>query len=74
MDIDSTLPQSDTSAYPVSVAPTDPYVADLISVADKRIEGLDRELRKLRDMKEANERTIKSLRKQVSTAPIQIYY
>lgn len=44
----------------------DPYVADLLSVADTRIEELQSQISKLQDNRDAAERRNKSLRRQVS--------
>ena len=66
MDLDSVVPPAEPSSssnFPASVE--DPYVADLLTVADKRIEEMQEDLKRLQDEKEAMERRNKSLRKQV---------
>ncbi|XP_076808288.1 centrosomal protein of 135 kDa-like isoform X2 [Clavelina lepadiformis] len=64
MQIDSTLPQSETSSY-TSAQPDDPYIADLVQVADTKINQLSVEVKKLEENEEINVNKIKNLRKQV---------
>jgi centrosomal protein CEP135 len=46
--------------------PEDPYIADLLQVADSRIAELDGEVRRLNDEKDIIERKVKNFREQVS--------
>lgn len=65
MDIESTVsPARDLSDRTDDLQ--DPYVADLLSVADTRIEELQAQLSHIQDEKSSTERRNKSLRKQVS--------
>uniref|UniRef100_H2Z637 Centrosomal protein of 135 kDa n=1 Tax=Ciona savignyi TaxID=51511 RepID=H2Z637_CIOSA len=64
MQIDSTLPPPSTNAY-ISTQPDDPYIADLIQVADTKIAQLGDEVKKLEQSEEINVNKIKNLRKQV---------
>ncbi|XP_054754885.2 centrosomal protein of 135 kDa-like [Lytechinus pictus] len=66
MDIDCSVPPADF--YPTTPSPgvDDPYVADLIHVADEKLDIMQREVDGMRDQHEADQRAIKSLRKQVS--------
>ncbi|XP_078481086.1 centrosomal protein of 135 kDa isoform X3 [Ciona intestinalis] len=64
MQIDSTLPPPTTNAY-ISSQPDDPYIADLIQVADTKIAQLSEELKKLQQSEEINLNKIKNLRRQV---------
>ncbi|XP_076582514.1 centrosomal protein of 135 kDa [Chaetodon auriga] len=55
MQIDELIPPSSTSAYPVS-QPDDPYVADLLQLADGRIQELQEEIIKVQlDLENAQE-------------------
>lgn len=67
MDIDSTIDPSDNRLYDHNNhdAASDPYIADLLHVADDRIEKLQTEVDLLKDEQNSNDRRIKSLRKQV---------
>ncbi|KAI3369003.1 hypothetical protein L3Q82_025978, partial [Scortum barcoo] len=47
MQIDELVPPSSTSAYPVSL-PDDPYVADLLQLADERIHELQEDIVKVK--------------------------
>ncbi|KAM6921166.1 centrosomal protein of 135 kDa [Xenentodon cancila] len=64
MQIDDLVPPSLTSAYPV-LQPDDPYVADLLQLADGRIHELQEDIIKVKlDLEKAQE-CIKHLNKQV---------
>ncbi|XP_040896794.1 centrosomal protein of 135 kDa isoform X1 [Toxotes jaculatrix] len=64
MQIDELIPPSSTSAYPVS-QPDDPYIADLLQLADGRIHELQEEIIKVKlDLENAQE-YIKHLNTQV---------
>ena len=70
MDIGGLLPPSDRSSSlsertTVVSEPEDPYVADLLKVADARVEDAESTLGVVKDEKEAVERRNKSLKKQV---------
>lgn len=65
MDIESTVSPS-RNAVDSTDSPHDPYVADLLSVADTRIEELQGLVSTLQQERESGERRNKSLRKQVS--------
>ncbi|XP_032916518.1 centrosomal protein of 135 kDa isoform X2 [Catharus ustulatus] len=64
MQIDQLVPPSGVSAYPVP-QPEDPYIADLLQVADNRIQELQSEVRELQEKLETSERGIKNYSKQV---------
>lgn len=71
MDIESTVsPARDLSGRTDDLQ--DPYVADLLSVADTRIEELQAQLSHIQDEKSSTERRNKSLRKQVETRDKEI--
>ncbi|XP_075278069.1 centrosomal protein of 135 kDa isoform X1 [Opisthocomus hoazin] len=64
MQIDQPVPPSGISAYPVP-QPEDPYVADLLQVADNRIHELQSEVTELQEKLEISERGMKNYSKQV---------
>ncbi|XP_023781544.1 centrosomal protein of 135 kDa [Cyanistes caeruleus] len=64
MQIDHLVPPSGVSAYPVP-QPEDPYIADLLQVADNRIQELQSEVTELQEKLEASESGIKNYSKQV---------
>lgn len=64
MQIDQTIPPSFVSSMPVP-QPDDPYVADLLQVADNRIQELQQEVTKLKNELERSEGGIRHLNKQV---------
>ncbi|KAM7053274.1 centrosomal protein of 135 kDa isoform 2-T4 [Acridotheres tristis] len=64
MQIDQLVPPSGVSAYPVP-QPEDPYIADLLQVADNRIQELQSEVTELQEKLETSERGIKNYSKQV---------
>ncbi|XP_071951529.1 centrosomal protein of 135 kDa-like isoform X2 [Antedon mediterranea] len=72
MDIDSTVLPSHDTRTPSVPAVLDPYVADLLQVADAKIEDLQREVEQLRELNESYEKAIRSLRKQVDTRDQEI--
>ncbi|KAJ8298507.1 hypothetical protein KUTeg_025038 [Tegillarca granosa] len=65
MEIDTTVPPSDGPSKPVVPPPDDPYVADLLQVADSRISELEAQVRKVNDEKEVMDRKLKNFRQQV---------
>ncbi|NXL95289.1 CP135 protein, partial [Alectura lathami] len=64
MQIDQPVPPSGVSAYPVP-QPEDPYVADLLQVADNRIHELQSEVAELQEKLEISENGKKNYSKQV---------
>uniref|UniRef100_A0A8D0KSH3 Centrosomal protein of 135 kDa n=1 Tax=Strix occidentalis caurina TaxID=311401 RepID=A0A8D0KSH3_STROC len=64
MQIDQPVPPSGVSAYPVP-QPEDPYIADLLQVADNRIHELQSEVTELKEKLEISERGMKNYSKQV---------
>ncbi|NXV12369.1 CP135 protein, partial [Cepphus grylle] len=64
MQIDQPVPPSGISAYPVP-QPEDPYIADLLQVADNRIHELQSEVTELQEKLEISEREMKNYSKQV---------
>uniref|UniRef100_A0A8C2TEG0 Centrosomal protein 135 n=1 Tax=Coturnix japonica TaxID=93934 RepID=A0A8C2TEG0_COTJA len=64
MQIDQPVPPSAVSAYPVP-QPEDPYVADLLQVADNRIQELQSEVTRLQEKLEISENGKKNYSKQV---------
>ncbi|KAM7410372.1 hypothetical protein PAMA_001694 [Pampus argenteus] len=64
MQIDELIPPSSTSAYPVS-QPDDPYIADLLQLADGRILELQEDIIKLKLDLENSQEHIKHLNTQV---------
>ncbi|XP_039921491.1 centrosomal protein of 135 kDa isoform X2 [Hirundo rustica] len=64
MQIDQLVPPSRVSAYPVP-QPEDPYIADLLQVADNRIQELQSEVTELQEKLETSERGMKNYSKQV---------
>ncbi|NWY61738.1 CP135 protein, partial [Chionis minor] len=64
MQIDQPVPPSGVSAYPVP-QPEDPYIADLLQVADNRIHELQSEVTELQEKLEISEREMKNYSKQV---------
>ncbi|NXU38695.1 CP135 protein, partial [Drymodes brunneopygia] len=64
MQIDQLVPPSGVSAYPVP-QPEDPYIADLLQVADNRIQELQSEVTELQEKLESSESGMKSYSKQV---------
>ncbi|XP_021387150.1 centrosomal protein of 135 kDa isoform X1 [Lonchura striata] len=64
MQIDQFVPPSGVSAYPVP-QPEDPYIADLLQVADNRIQELQSEVTELQKKLETSESGMKKYSKQV---------
>ncbi|NWH42896.1 CP135 protein, partial [Fregata magnificens] len=64
MQIDQPVPPSSVSAYPVP-QPEDPYIADLLQVADNRIHELQSEVTELQEKLDISERGMKNYSKQV---------
>ncbi|XP_030803920.1 centrosomal protein of 135 kDa isoform X2 [Camarhynchus parvulus] len=64
MQIEQLVPPSGVSAYPVP-QPEDPYVADLLQVADNRIQELQSEVTELQEKLETSESGMKNYSKQV---------
>ncbi|NXB82603.1 CP135 protein, partial [Donacobius atricapilla] len=64
MQIDQLVPPSRVSAYPVP-QPEDPYIADLLQVADNRIQELQSEVTELQEKLETSESGMKNYCKQV---------
>uniref|UniRef100_A0A663M226 Centrosomal protein 135 n=1 Tax=Athene cunicularia TaxID=194338 RepID=A0A663M226_ATHCN len=64
MQIDQPVPPSGVSAYPVP-QPEDPYIADLLQVADNRIHELQSEVTELQEKLEISEHGMKNYSKQV---------
>ncbi|KAM9236683.1 centrosomal protein of 135 kDa [Leptosomus discolor] len=64
MQIDQPVPPSGVSTYPVP-QPEDPYIADLLQVADNRIHELQSEVTELQEKLEISERGMKNYSKQV---------
>ncbi|XP_069487721.1 centrosomal protein of 135 kDa [Ambystoma mexicanum] len=64
MQIDQPVSPSGLSAQPVP-QPEDPYIADLLQVADNRIQELQKDVVMLREKLDVSERGIKNLSKQV---------
>ncbi|NXO34634.1 CP135 protein, partial [Locustella ochotensis] len=64
MQIDQLVPPSRVSAYPVP-QPEDPYIADLLQVADNRIQELQSEVTELQEKLETSESGMKNYSKQV---------
>uniref|UniRef100_H3DJV3 Centrosomal protein 135 n=1 Tax=Tetraodon nigroviridis TaxID=99883 RepID=H3DJV3_TETNG len=64
MQIDELIPPALTSAYPVS-QPDDPYVADLLQLADRRIHELQEDIIKVKLELENTQERVKHLNTQV---------
>nr|XP_061834123.1 centrosomal protein of 135 kDa-like isoform X1 [Nerophis lumbriciformis]XP_061834124.1 centrosomal protein of 135 kDa-like isoform X1 [Nerophis lumbriciformis] len=65
MQTEELIPPPTTSAYPVS-QPDDPYIADLLQLADKRILDLEEEVTKIQYALEQSHECIQLLNTQVS--------
>jgi centrosomal protein CEP135 len=65
MDIKSTLNKSDATIKSVTSYTHDPYVADLLNVADSNIEEMQGKIKEMENEREAMERRNKTLGKQV---------
>ena len=66
MEIDTIVPEALGPSRLIVPNPEDPYIADLLQVADSRIAELDGEVRRLNDEKDIIERKVKNFREQVS--------
>lgn len=64
MQIDQPIPPSGISGHPVP-QPEDPYVADLLQVADDRIRELQQDVTSLQEKLESSDRAVKHLTHQV---------
>ncbi|XP_047422940.1 centrosomal protein of 135 kDa isoform X2 [Sciurus carolinensis] len=64
MQIDEPVPPSEVSCYPVP-QPDDPYIADLLQVADNRIQELQQEVHQLQEKLAMMESGIKDYSKQI---------
>lgn len=64
--LDSTLPQSEISSAPSVVPRDDPFVADLLKVADSRIAELEQQLELTKDRNLAVEGKVSTFTRQVS--------
>ncbi|KAF7248355.1 hypothetical protein EYD10_05957 [Varanus komodoensis] len=71
MQIDQPVPPSGIGAYPVP-QPDDPYIADLLQVADNRIHELQLEVADLQEKLEIAERGMKNYSKQVELRDSEI--
>lgn len=65
MEIDTAVPEFDGPSKPLMLSSDDPYVADLLQVADTRIQELERQLGIFGDEKEVIDRKLKNFRQQV---------
>ena len=66
MEIDATVPDTYTASAFQIPPPDDPYVADLLQVADAKIAQLESEVARIEDEKEVMERKLAMFRQQVS--------
>ncbi|EAX05477.1 CEP135 isoform 1 [Pan troglodytes] len=64
MQIDEPVPPSEVSSYPVP-QPDDPYIADLLQVADNRIQELQQEVHQLQEKLAMMESGVRDYSKQV---------
>ncbi|XP_006868136.1 PREDICTED: centrosomal protein of 135 kDa [Chrysochloris asiatica] len=64
MQIDEPVPPSDVTSYPVP-QPDDPYIADLLQVADNRIQELHQEVCQLQEKLAVMENGVKDYNKQI---------
>ncbi|XP_053463129.1 centrosomal protein of 135 kDa [Nycticebus coucang] len=64
MQIDEPVPPSEVSSYPVP-QPDDPYIADLLQVADNRIQELQQEVHQLQEKLAAMENGVLDYSKQI---------
>ncbi|XP_035680916.1 centrosomal protein of 135 kDa-like isoform X2 [Branchiostoma floridae] len=72
MEIDSLVPPADRPSPPPSPVVEDPYIADLLEVADNRIDTLTKDSQRLHEDKEALDRRIKTLTRQVEARDKEI--
>ena len=66
MEIDATVPDTYMSSAFRIPPPDDPYVADLLQVADSKIAQLEQEVARIEDEKEVMDRKLKMFKQQVS--------
>lgn len=71
MQIECNLPSSLSTSY-VSSQPDDPYIADLLQVADTKIAQLAKELKTLEEANFVSDKKIETLRTQVETRDREI--
>ena len=71
MEIDASLPAS-VEAREAGAAPPDPFYADMVKVADQRMEQLRVQVARLEESERSSGRAIQSLRKQVETRDKEI--
>uniref|UniRef100_A0A8C2YKI1 Centrosomal protein 135 n=1 Tax=Chinchilla lanigera TaxID=34839 RepID=A0A8C2YKI1_CHILA len=64
MQIDEPVPPSEVSSYPVP-QPEDPYIADLLQVADNRIQELQQEVHQLQEKLTVMESGVRDYSKQI---------
>ncbi|XP_069313873.1 centrosomal protein of 135 kDa [Eulemur rufifrons] len=64
MQIDEPVPPSEVSSYPVP-QPDDPYIADLLQVADNRIQELQQEVHQLQEKLAVMENGVRDYSKQI---------
>ncbi|XP_063096572.1 centrosomal protein of 135 kDa isoform X3 [Cavia porcellus] len=64
MQIDEPVPPSEVSSYPVP-QPEDPYIADLLQVADNRIQELQQEVHELQEKLAVMESGVRDYSKQI---------
>ena len=65
MEMDCTVPQAESSSYVFKTQVDDPYVADLLKVADSRIAQLEKEAQMAKEDKATFENKLKVFRQQV---------
>ncbi|XP_059152466.1 centrosomal protein of 135 kDa-like isoform X1 [Physella acuta] len=71
MEIDQTVPENDGYGFKVP-PPDDPYVADLLQVADARIAELEAAVSEAADLKEVMDRKLQGFREQLSNRDEEI--
>uniref|UniRef100_A0A2C9JE12 Centrosomal protein of 135 kDa n=1 Tax=Biomphalaria glabrata TaxID=6526 RepID=A0A2C9JE12_BIOGL len=71
MEIDQTVPESDIFGFKIP-PPEDPYVADLLQVADARIAELEAAVNSAADQKEVMDRKLQNFREQLSNRDAEI--
>ncbi|CAL1543301.1 unnamed protein product [Lymnaea stagnalis] len=71
MEIDQTVPESDSFGFRVP-PPDDPYVADLLQVADARIAELEAAVQSAADQKDVTDRKLQGFREQLSNRDEEI--
>ncbi|XP_064608998.1 centrosomal protein of 135 kDa-like [Liolophura sinensis] len=71
MQIDSTVPAAEIVAKQAALA-EDPYVADLLQVADSKIAELNKQVKTLTDLNDVKERKLKNFKQQVEARDAEI--